>query len=632
MRCMIKSPKEILTHYWGYTSFRTLQETIVTTVLEHKDAIALLPTGGGKSICFQLPALIKNGICLVISPLIALMQDQVESLAKRNIKATYIPSGVSQDDLIALFDNLKFGSYKFLYLSPERLQSRFIQEKIKELNVNLIAIDEAHCISEWGHDFRPSYRNISILKELKPAANLIALTATANTKVIDDIANNLSLTSPKIFKKSFYKENLAYQVFKIEDKLGRLLQIFTKTKSPAIVYVNSRKRTLEISNFLNANGFKSGCYHGGLSSSEKQIAYHNWMTEVTPIIVATNAFGMGIDKDNVKLVIHYNLPSSLENYVQEAGRAGRNYKKSFAVLLYNNQDIALLELQLKKSTPSIQEIKEVLRKLYQHFRISFGELPLETFGFNYLEFCKKYDFATLKVDTILKILSNNSIIEINQNFNKKSTLQFMISSKQVQLYAKNTSNNTLINIVLRTYGGIFEKETNIDEYTIAKKASITANQVIAQLNKLHEDKIVTYKGVTSHASLTFLTPREDDKTINRCAKEIKLFLKQKKQKTVDFINFTQNNTMCRSIQILHYFDEDSSQQCGICDVCLQNKQRIYKNISNEILDLLKQEKRLSSQEIRALLSVDEKDILIHLRSLLSIQKIKINSNNKYQLY
>ena len=323
---MYEKSLKILQHYWGYTSFRAPQQKIITTVLNGKNTIALLPTGGGKSICFQVPALVNEGVCIVISPLIAFMQDQVDSLINKGIKATTIPSGSSQDAIITLFDNIRFGNIKFLYLSPERLQSRFIQDKIKQLNVNLIAIDEAHCISEWGHDFRPSYQNIAILKELHPTTNIIALTATATKKVIDDIIISLGIENPTIFKKSFFRENLAYQIFNTDDKLGKLHQIFTKTKAPAIVYVNSRAKTKDICAYLNVNGFKSTYYHGGLSNTEKQLSFDNWITEKTPIIVATNAFGMGIDKPNVKVVIHLNLPASIENYIQEAGRGGRNGK------------------------------------------------------------------------------------------------------------------------------------------------------------------------------------------------------------------------------------------------------------------------------------------------------------------
>ena len=626
------STKNILKEYWNYDTYRKPQEEIINAVLQQKDVIALLPTGGGKSICFQVPALAKEGVCLVISPLIALMQDQVENLKKRNIKATIIKSGSSQGEMIALFDNIKFGNYKFLYISPERLQSTFIQQKIKELTISFVAIDEAHCISEWGHDFRPSYRSIKILKELISNVNFIALTATANKRVLNDIAVNLELQNPKIFRKSFYRENLAYQIFTVEDKLLRLLQIFTKTKSPAIVYVSSRKKTAEIAQFLNANNFKSSFYHGGLSLLDKQNAYQNWMTENTPIIVATNAFGMGIDKPNVGIVIHFDLPFSLENYIQESGRAGRNKKKSFAVLLKNENDIAVYIEQLNKSLPTISEVKEIHRKLYQYFRISSGEFSEEMYQFQLSEFCKTYNFSHRKVDAVLKILSNNGIIEITNTFNQKSTIIFNTSSKNVLSYAiKNIYTKNIINSLLRNYTGLFKQEVKIDEFLLAKKNKITSKQIITYLKRFQEDKILIYKRVKTDSEIQFLVPREDDRTINRFSREITQFLKQKEKKSTDFLAYILNNKVCRSIQILDYFDENSTKKCGICDVCLSKKRTKTINISFKILSILKEKTSLTSQEINQHLDANEKDILIHLRALLSENKIHINHQNKYRL-
>ena len=626
------SIREILKEYWNFSSFRAPQEEIINAVLEKKDVITLLPTGGGKSICFQVPALVREGVCLVISPLIALMQDQVENLKSRNIKATSIKSGSSQDEIIALFDHIKFGGIKFLYISPERLQATFIQQKIKELDISFVAIDEAHCISEWGHDFRPSYRNIKILKEIIPDVNFIALTATANKKVLADISSNLELSNPKIFKKSFARENLAYQVFTVEDKLLRLAQIFTKTKSPAIVYVNSRKKTEELANFLNAKKFKSSFYHGGLSAKEKQISFDNWMTERTPIMISTNAFGMGIDKPNVGVVVHFDVPFSIENYIQESGRAGRNEKKSFAVLLKNDHDIAIYKDKVKKSLPSILEVKEVHRKLYQYFRISNGEISEDYYNFNLLEFSEIYKFPPGKVDVILKILANNGVFELTNTYNQKSTIIFNSSSKNVILHTiNNIYTKKFINTLLRTYTGLFEQEVKIDEFLLAKKNNTTSKQVIANLERLQQEEILTYNSVKTDIEIRFLVPREDDKTINRFSREISQLLKQKKKKSEDFLAYILNNKVCRSIQILDYFDEKSTNNCGICDVCLSKKRNKKKNISAEILSILKQKNLLTSQEINQHLQANEKDILIHLRQLLSENKIQINHQNKYQL-
>ena len=628
----MKKAIEILQQYWGFSSFKFPQEEIINSVLEKKDTIALLPTGGGKSVCFQVPALLEDGICVVISPLIALMQDQVEQLKAKGIKATLIPSSFSTDEIITLFDNIKFGNYTFLYISPERLQSSLIQQKITELKVNLIAIDEAHCISEWGHDFRPSYRNIHILKTLLPTINFIALTASATQKVINDIAKNLALENPTIFKKSFFRENLAYQIYTVEDKLLRLKQIFTKTKKPGIVYVNSRKRTQEISSYLNANNFKSTFYHGKLSSEEKQLAFENWMTEKTPIMVSTNAFGMGIDKQNVGIVVHLNLPNSIENYLQEAGRAGRNNEKAFSVVLQNNDDIRIYKEQLKISLPTIDEIKTVYKKLFQHFQIAKGEIFETSFDFNFLEFCKKYDFIPNKVSVILQILTNYEILNISNNFNKKSTIFFTASNYQVLNYANfDKTFKSFINSLLRTYGGIYEQETQINEYFLAKKAGITSLQAITYLKQLEIDSILKYNQATTNAEITFLHPREDDKTINRVSENIEKYIKQKQRKGFDLIEFIKNDEVCRSKQILHYFDEKNTENCGMCDVCLSKKKKTKIDYSSKIIAVLENQKAVSSKEITVALNANEQEILIHLRQLLLDDKIAINQQNKFYL-
>ncbi|MCH3882613.1 MULTISPECIES: RecQ family ATP-dependent DNA helicase [Tenacibaculum] len=620
------SPLEILQKYWKHTSFREPQAEIINAVLAKKNTIALLPTGGGKSVCFQVPGVILDGICIVISPLIALMQDQVEGLQKRGIKATTIPSKSTPDEIVTIFDNLKFGNYKFLYISPERLQSALIQQKIKELNVSIIAIDEAHCISEWGHDFRPSYRNINKLRELKPEATTIALTASATKKVLDDISKSLDLEATTIFKKSFFRDNLAYQIFTIEDKLYRLKQIFTKTTSPAIVYVNSRKKTAQISSFLNANGFKSSFYNGGLSNIEKEVAFENWMTEKTPIMVATNAFGMGIDKANVKVVVHYDFPNSVENYLQEAGRAGRNGKKSFAVLLKNANDIRAFKEQTEMSLPSLTEVKEIHKKLYQHFQIAKGELLETIYDFNFLEFCKKYKFTPSKAATVLTLLVNNGIIEVTTNFAKKSSLQFNVNSSRILNYK---ADKQFIKTLLRTYGGLFEQETKINEFILAKKASITSNQVITNLERLETEGLLTYKQATNNSEVKFLQAREDDRTINRRSREITQFLSQKKQKAENIVAFIENDSICRNIQLLSYFGEKKAAKCKMCDVCLAAQKTKSTISEKEILILIAEKKLLSSKEICTFLDADEQDILVHLRQLLSEEKLGLNNQNKF---
>lgn len=620
---------KILKKYWGFNSFREPQQEIIDAVLAKKDTVALLPTGGGKSICFQVPALLSKGVCIVISPLIALMQDQVANLNKKGIKATLIESGTTQADLITLFDNLQFGNQKFLYISPERLQSKFIQDKIKQLTVSIIAVDEAHCISEWGQDFRPSYRKISILKEIQPKATTIALTATATQKVIEDIVKSLKIEKATVFKKSFLRENLAYQFFKTEDKLYKLIQIFTKTKQPAIVYVNTRKKTKKISQFLNQNGFYSSFYHGGLSLIEKKIAFENWMNETTPIMVATNAFGMGIDKPNVRVVAHLHLPASLENYMQEAGRAGRDGKKSFSVVLINNSDVKESRVLFKKTYPLIEEIQEVHKKLYQHFQISKGELVEKAFDFNFLEFCNKYNFQTSKTYNTLQILQNNGIIQLSNNYQQKSAVQVLVNSPQIFQYVQQGSfNEQFINVLLRVYGGLFENKVKIDEFFLAKKLETTSTYIINKLENLDKEGVISYKKAGLNEDLYFLVPREDNRTINRVSKDIKAYLKQKKQKIEDVISFAQNKKKCRSSALLNYFDEKSTKECKICDICLANK-KTEAGLSEKILQLIDSYKVLSSKEICEKLNITERDVLKTLSELLSEESLAINNYNKY---
>jgi len=625
------NPLQILKTYWNHDSFRAPQDKIIEAVLNTKNVIALLPTGGGKSVCFQIPALVKEGVCIVVSPLIALMQDQVDSLNEKGIKALALVSGTDQDDLIAQFDNIRFGNYKFLYLSPERLQSTFIQEKIKQLHVNLIAIDEAHCISEWGHDFRPSYRNIKVLKTLKPDAPIIALTATATKKVIEDISDSLELKGVSIFKKSFYRENLAYQFFNTEDKLQRLLQICTKTKAPIIVYASSRNRTKEIANFLNANNFKASYYHGGLTPSQKQASFDNWISEKTPIIVATNAFGMGIDKSNVRVVVHIDLPNSIENYIQEAGRAGRDGKKAFSAVLYNANDIRISLEKIKNAFPSIQEIKSIYKSLFQNYQIANGELLEDSFEFNLLEFCNTYTYNSPKVDTTLRLLHNNGIVDISNNYNKKSTVQFLATSNQVLNYSKaNNTSSKLIKLLLRSYGGIFEQETKINEFWLSKKVGILSFKVVAILEQLHSEEIIDYKKATKNADLYFLIPREDDKTINSISKNITTYIQQKIKKSEELLQLVKNDEVCRSSQVLTYFNDAAIATCGMCDVCLKSKNS-YTNISSNIITYLKNQQQASSHQICNHISSTEANVLVNLQQLLSEEKISINNFNQYYI-
>ena len=623
-------PKEILQKYWGHSSFRNSQEEIIEAVLTNKNVVALLPTGAGKSVCYQIPAMMKKGVCLVISPLISLMKDQIEQLEQKGIKALTIKSNARIDEIVSLFDNLKYGSCKFLYLSPERLQSEFILQKIKEIPINLIAVDEAHCISEWGHDFRPSYRLIENIRQTLPDVNMIALTATATKDVIRDIIKNLDLRNVSIFKKSFFRNNLAYQIFSHENKLGKLEQIFKKNPYPTIIYVNSRKKTEDISNFINAKGYSSIFYHGGMTLGDRTNAFDLWMKEEKLIIVATNAFGMGIDKPNVKVVIHLDLPTSIENYVQEAGRGGRNGQKSFSVVLQNENDIKTFKRNTLENLPTIKEIKEVHKKLYQYFQIAKGEQIELPFDFNFLAFCDTYKLKNKITSNIFLILENNRIIQIGRKFNQKSTVLFTISGKQLFHHRFNSKlSKKLIDFLLRSYGGVFQKEIKINEFNIAKRLQTNSSSIMEELKKLDESNIISYVQAGFNEELIFLLPREDDKTINRVSKNIQNYLTQQIKKTEELVSFIKNDTVCRSVQLLKYFGEKNSTNCTICDVCISNKKINSKDLHQKIINLLKKEKEISKEEIIFRLNGGEKSILIHLRYLLSKDRVGITNNNKF---
>lgn len=629
----MSSPLKILNKYWNYTHFRKPQEEIINAVLESKNIVVLLPTGGGKSICYQVPALLLNGVCIVISPLIALIKDQVNSLLEKNIKAIALTSQLSQEEIIIAFDNLQFGGYKFLYLSPEKLQSPFIQEKIKQLNVSFFAIDEAHCISEWGHDFRPSYLKLTILKELKPTANFIALTATATKKVLEDITQNLEIENATIFKQSFQRTNLTYQVIYTENYYDKLLQIVSKIKESIIIYTNNRKQTKEVDKFLNQHNFKSTFYHGGLSNDEKNNAYTTWISDKTPIMVATNAFGMGIDKSNVRAVVHINIPNSLENYIQEAGRAGRDGKESYSLILTNKATLFDAEKRFNSTTPSVTYIKEIYSKINQFYRISIGEQPLESFNFSLQEFCLIYKLNLLLTYNAIKILERETIISLDENYSKKSTLKFLVNNNQLFNYLDETpTKNRLIKLILRSYGGIFEHFTIINEFNLSKKLGLKKKDVVNDLIELHKNGIVNYNYENSDSRLSFLVIREDNYTINSISKNIKQQNDLKFDKLQTSISFIKNKKECRNIMLLAYFNEILTEPCGKCDVCKSKKAetKITSSLLNELIEVLKH-KELSSQELAAILNCTEKQLLNSLKLLLEKNKIGLTSQNKFKL-
>lgn len=626
-------PIDFLERYWNHTSFRPLQEDIINAVLQNDDTFALLPTGGGKSVCFQIPALIKEGICIVVSPLIALMKDQVNNLNNKGIKALAITSGISFSDLDTLLDNCIYGNYKFLYLSPERLQQDLVRDRIQQMNVNLIAVDEAHCISQWGNDFRPAYKNITILRELHPSVNVIALTATAKPDVVSDIISELDFISPKIFKASFARPNIAYLVLETDDKHYKIEQILKKHKGASIIYGRTRRVTQEIHGFLESKGFSSLYYHGGISNKEKQEHLHLWTHNQKEIMVATTAFGMGIDKADVKNIIHVNLPESLESYYQEAGRAGRNGEKAFAVILKNKTDEQTLRNQFLNVLPTIEILKQVYRKLCNYFQIPYGEGEQSVHEFNFNEFCKTYEFNSIVTFNALQILDRNSVISLSQQFNYQAKLQFLISNKELFRYLETHKKvDVLIKSIMRTYGGIFENLLKINLNLVSEKASMNEEDVVKALQQLKKDEVVEFQFSNTDSELTFLVPREDDKTINRISKHVEQQFDLKKQQINAVIDYISNNTICKNKQLLHYFGEEVKTVCGICSVCIsKNKTKSdAKSITHDII-LQLENKPLPSRTIIENLEYDDAVVLKTLKSMVENNILEVTATNSYKI-
>ena len=632
----MQQPIDILERYWNYTSFKPLQESVIQAVLDGEDTFALMPTGGGKSLCFQVPALAKDGICIVISPLIALMKDQVQALQSKGIKAIALTSGIPYHELDTLLDNCIYGNYKFLYLSPERLQQELVQDRIRQMPVNLIAVDEAHCISQWGNDFRPAYKNIALLREIQPTVNCIALTASATPEVVEDIIKELDFISPKVLKQSFKRDNLAYMTFDATDKHYHLERILKKHNKPSIIYVSNRLATIEISQFLEKKGFSATFFHGGLSNLEKDNRLQDWLCEKKLIMVATNAFGMGIDKPNVKTVIHLNLPESLESYFQEAGRAGRNGDKAFAVILKNNTDKSKLEDQFLKVLPSVDFMKQLYRKLCNYFQISYGEGVGFIADFNFNHFCKAYNFNPLIAYNAIQTLDRTSIISLSQQFNKQTQVQFIVSDKQLFRYLENHDYlNNMVKSILRSYGGIFENETNINTSKIADKASVTETHLIEALQKLEKDAIISLQISKTDAQVTFLEPREDEKTINRITPIINQQNQLKHKQVSDVLKYISNNTICKSVQLLTYFGEKNVTDCGVCSVCVERKNKKkpaadFKTIKHAIISKL-EETDYSSRTLTDVLNFPEQDIHNTIKLLLEHQIITLTKINTYKL-
>ncbi len=625
------SAKEILFKYWGFVSFREVQEEVVAAVAENNDVLALLPTGGGKSICFQVPALMKPGICIVVSPLIALMKDQVQALRKKDIKAALIYSGMNARDIDITLDNCVYGDYKFLYISPERIKTEIFAERVQKMNVNLIAVDEAHCISQWGYDFRPSYLEISRLRELVPDAPVIALTATATEMVKADIVEKLQLVSPGIFQKSFVRNNLSYSVFEEEDKERKLLEILKNVGGSAVVYVRNRKATQKIAQFLTQHQIRASWYHAGMSNADRDKTQELWIQNQVKVIVATNAFGMGIDKPDVRVVVHMDIPPNIEAYYQEAGRAGRDEKKAFAVLLYQKGEIKELLKRFEQSHPDIDFMKRVYQGLANYYKIAVGSGEFVSFDFLIEDFTNNYQLAPLETFYAIKKLEESGLIQLNESFYSPSRIFFRINNKQLyEFQVANEPYDLLIKAILRIVGGeVFSDFVTIKEKQVADLLGVPHQEVIKKLEGLHEKEIIIYDKIKDKPQLTFTTPRFDANTLPIDKKQLEKRRKIELDKLNRIIAYLENTQLCRTRQLTEYFGEVNYTDCGVCDTCLRKKkssdeERFDRELYDRLLLIIEKQPISLEKMIDTMRQVKKEKVIAMTRNLLEDGKVAYN--------
>ncbi|MFH1160643.1 MAG: ATP-dependent DNA helicase RecQ [bacterium] len=619
--------RQILLKYWGYASFRPLQEEIIESVLNGNDTLALLPTGGGKSICYQIPALARDGLCLVISPLIALMKDQVDNLKKRGIAAAALHSGMHRDEIDLVISNAKFGNTKLLYISPERLETIFMRDTIGKMKVNLLAVDEAHCISQWGYDFRPPYLNIADIRPLIPGIPVLALTATATPNVVKDIQQKLHFRKENLFQQSFERKNLIYFVIKEEDKLNRLLRIIRKVNGPGIIYVRNRRETKEISSFLVKNNISADYYHAGLDPKTRDKRQLAWMKEEKRVIVATNAFGMGIDKPNVRFVVHLDFPDCIEAYFQEAGRGGRDQKRSYAILLYEEADVLDAKHNLKTAYPELDAIRQIYQALGNYFQLPVGNGCYESFEFDITRFCEQFKFQTVIVFSALKFLEKEGYVALNEGLNNPSRI--FIKARKEALYRFQVANETydhFLKTLLRSYPGLFTDFVIIHEAELARRLELTTDQVIKNLKYLDKQGILDYIPQTTKPAIVFLQERIAMRDLYISPENYRLRLLEATRRLDDLIGYAASTHRCRSQALLAYFGETRSQRCGKCDVCLErNKlglnEQEFDEIISRIKPFLKHQPATIEEIVNAASPVHEDKVLLAIRWLLDNGKI-----------
>ncbi|MGI4751837.1 MAG: RecQ family ATP-dependent DNA helicase [Janthinobacterium lividum] len=625
---------EILQQYWKHQNFRPMQEAIIQSVLGGHDTLALLPTGGGKSVCFQVPALAKEGICIVVSPLIALMKDQVENLQAKGIEAISIVSGMGRREVDIALDNCIYGEIKFLYLSPERLLSELVRERIRYMNVNLFAVDEAHCISQWGYDFRPSYLHLADLRELHPDVPVLALTATATAQVREDIQQKLCFKNSNVFQQSFERQNLSYVVQQDENKLRKMLAVIQGVPGSGLVYVRSRKETFEIAKYLNQHHIIADYYHAGLTAEERSIKQENWKNNDVRVIVATNAFGMGIDKPDVRFVIHKDVPESLEAYYQEAGRAGRDSEKAYTVLLYTKSDRLQLEKKFELSFPSVDEIKKIYHYLGNYTQLAYGAGEGLSFELDLGAFCTQFKLDPIKTLNAMKFLERDEYVAFTESVFLPARFRFEVGNEDLYRFQiENEAYDHFIKTLLRTYGGSFENYVRIRELDIAHRLNQSVQQIIAQLKFLEERGILSYLPQTDQPQITFTKPRQDNLHLMIDRK----FLEDRKQvyhQKMEAVFTYAESWQCRSRMLLAYLDEPDAPVCGHCDVCLENKRQerateIFDRIEQQILDQLSVQSRAAEDLIPAIRTGREKEKIETIRRLLDAGKIKSDGEKYY---
>jgi ATP-dependent DNA helicase RecQ len=585
----VHDPLQILKQYWGFDQFRHLQQDIIHSVLNGDNTLALLPTGGGKSLCYQLPAMCKDGLCLVISPLIALMKDQVDQLKKKGIKAYALYTGLTHREIDIILDNCIYGEVKLLYASPERIQTDLFIERIQKMDINLLAVDEAHCISQWGYDFRPSYLKIAEFRQTYlPKIKTIALTATATEKVVEDIVEKLELNEPNIYKASFHRDNLALAVRKVEDKESKLVEILNNVAGSSCVYVRTRRRTKDLTNLLLKNQISADYYHAGLSYDLRMKKQDLWQKGLTRVIVATNAFGMGVDKANVRSVIHFDLPDTLEAYYQEAGRAGRDGKKAYAVIIYHPGDKDLLLNYLENNHPSIELLKRVYQSLANYYKIAVGSNMLSFFDFDITDFCQNFNLHYSETYHTIRKLQEEGLIELNESFYHPSKVTINLDNQALYTFQiANAKFDPILKTILRLYGGeLFTNFVRVSENQIARMLNTTTIKIKNQLNHLNDLKVITYDRMRDKPQLAFITSRYDVAKLPLNITRLNERRQLKKTKLEAIFRYVEKNHICRTSMILDYFGEVIYEDCGHCDICLEKKKNTSKSDHQRIREML----------------------------------------------